>query len=179
MKNKKDIIEKAKNIRLLTCDVDGVLTRGEIIIFDNAEEIKIWNVKDGMGYYELLKTSPRIRTAWITGRQSYQVEKRAKDMKIDYLIQNCIKKKDAFKKILKQNDLELSETAYIGDDIIDIPVLNLVGLSVCPMDACKDVKKCVDYISSYNGGEGVVREIIELIMRAKGEWRKTINRYLD
>ncbi|MDR2251552.1 MAG: hypothetical protein LBD98_01760 [Endomicrobium sp.] len=88
-----EILEKAKNIKLLACDVDGVLTHGEIIIFNNGEEVKIWNVKDGMGYNLLSKTAKRIKTAWITGKESIQVETRAAEIKIDCLIQNCMSKK--------------------------------------------------------------------------------------
>ncbi|MDR3071461.1 MAG: HAD hydrolase family protein [Endomicrobium sp.] len=178
MSDKRNIImKKAKNIKLLACDVDGVLTRGEIIILDRGSELKIWNVKDGMGYNELLKTVPKIKTAWITGRQSNQVEKRAKDMGIDYLIQNCVNKKKALEKILKKNNLSMTETAYMGDDVVDLSVLKAVGFSTCPIDACEDVKKNVDYISSFEGGKGAMREIIEIVMRAKGEWQKALSRY--
>ncbi|GHT03961.1 hypothetical protein AGMMS5026_09240 [Endomicrobiia bacterium] len=118
----------------MACDIDGVLTRGEIILLNSGEEIKIWNVRDGMGYNELLKMSPEIKTAWITGRRSFQVEKYAKDMSIDYLVQNCTSKVVALERILKENGFKTSEAAYIGDDIIDIPVLRVAGLSVCPID---------------------------------------------
>ncbi|MDR1784527.1 MAG: HAD hydrolase family protein [Endomicrobium sp.] len=178
MKIERDMIEeRAKKIKLLACDIDGVLTRGEIIILNNCEEIKIWNVKDGMGYNELFKTNPRIKTAWITGRQSFQVNKRAKDMSIDYLVQDCMNKMVALEKILKESGFNASEVAYIGDDIVDISVLKKVGLSICPMDACEEIKKHVDYVSVFNGGEGVVREVIELIMKAKGEWEKALSGY--
>ncbi|MDR1400765.1 MAG: HAD hydrolase family protein [Endomicrobium sp.] len=177
IKIEKDIIEKAEKIRLLACDVDGVLTHGEIIVLNNCEEIKVWNVKDGMGYNELFKIRPRIKTAWITGGRSFQVEKRAKDMSIDYLVQGCMNKVLALKRILKKNGLNASEVAYVGDDIVDISVLKVVGLSICPMNACEEVKKHVDRVSAFNGGEGVVREVIELIMKAKGEWEKTLSSY--
>jgi 3-deoxy-D-manno-octulosonate 8-phosphate phosphatase (KDO 8-P phosphatase) len=173
-----NLINKAKKIKLLTCDIDGVLTRGEIIIFNNGEEIKIWNVKDGMGLNLLSKTSPRIKTAWITGRCSLQVEKRANDMKIDYLVSNCSNKKAALEKILIENGFNMSEVAYIGDDVIDISALKAVGFSICPKDACDDVKNCVDYISPFNGGEGAVREIIEIIIKAKNEWKKVLDTYI-
>jgi 3-deoxy-D-manno-octulosonate 8-phosphate phosphatase (KDO 8-P phosphatase) len=174
---KQTIIQKAKNIKLLACDIDGVLTRGEIIVLNNGEEIKVWNVKDGMGYNELFKTLPRIKTAWMTGRKSLQNQKRAKILKIDYLVQNCINKMEALKKILGESGVDICEVAYIGDDLIDISVLKKAGFSACPMDACQDVKKNVDYVSSFKGGEGAVREIIEIVMRSKGEWKKVLDRY--
>jgi 3-deoxy-D-manno-octulosonate 8-phosphate phosphatase (KDO 8-P phosphatase) len=170
--NKNEISSKAKNIKLLACDVDGVLTRGEIIIFNNGEEVKIWNVKDGMGYNLLSKTSPRVKTAWITGRGSLQVETRATEMKIDYLIQNCASKKQAIETIAQKENLDLSQIAYIGDDVVDIPVLKAVGLSSCPVDACIDAKEVVSFVSSINGGGGIVREMIEIIMRSLGQWKK-------
>lgn len=175
--NSQSIINKAKNIKLLACDIDGVLTRGEIVIFNDGEEMKIWNVKDGMGFNILSKTSPRIKTAWITGRQSLQAEKRVKDLKIDYLVSNCPNKKEALNKISKENGFDMSEVAYIGDDIMDIVVLKAVGFSACPKDACEDVKNCVNYISSFNGGEGVAREIIEKVVKAKSEWQKILDAY--
>jgi 3-deoxy-D-manno-octulosonate 8-phosphate phosphatase (KDO 8-P phosphatase) len=177
MNIKKTVIQRAKNIKLLACDIDGVLTRGEIIVLNNGEEIKIWNVKDGMGYNELFKTLPRIKTAWMSGRKSLQIQKRAKILKIDYLVQNCKTKKKALEKILSKSGIDTREVAYIGDDLIDIPVLKTAGFSACPMDACQDVKKNVDYISSFKGGEGVVREIIEIIMQSKGEWKRALDRY--
>ena len=174
---KSQIVKKAKNIKLLAYDVDGVLTRGEIIVLNNEEEIKIWNVKDGLGYYELRRIFPRVKTAWITGRESEQVKKRAESMGIDYLVQNCMSKKSAFDAILEETGFKASESAYIGDDIVDIPVLKFAGLSVCPQDAIEEVKKYADMVSSFRGGEGVVRDVIELILKAKGEWKKVLERY--
>lgn len=177
MKNKTQLLKKAKNIKLLACDVDGVLTRGEIIILNNGEEVKIWNVKDGLGYHELRGTFPRVKTAWITGRQSQQVQQRAESMHIDYLVQNCMGKKAALEAILEESGFKASETAYIGDDIVDIPVLSRAGLSVCPQNAADEVKKHVDYVSGINGGEGIVREVVELILKARGEWKRVLDKY--
>jgi 3-deoxy-D-manno-octulosonate 8-phosphate phosphatase (KDO 8-P phosphatase) len=178
MKNKKNIIiEKAKNMKLLAFDVDGVLTHGEIIISSAGEEIKIWNVKDGAGFVELLRVLPKIKTAWITGRKSIQIEKRAVEMNINYIVQNCLDKKAAFEKILQENGFEAFEAAYIGDDIVDIPALKIAGLSLCPMDACNEVKRSVDCVLGFKGGEGVAREVIELVIKAKGEWKKVLERY--
>lgn len=173
-----NILEKAKNIKFLVCDVDGVLTKGEIIIFNNEEEIKIWNVKDGMGYNLLSRSGLNIQTAWITGRVSLQVQKRAKDIKIDYLVENCSDKLKALNDILKVTGLNLAEVAYIGDDIIDISILKAVGFSACPKDATQDVKNNSLYISALNGGEGVVRDVIEIIMKSQGAWEKVLDKFL-
>lgn len=177
MKNKEQIAKKAKNIKLFASDIDGVLTKGEIIVLNDGEEIKIWNVKDGLGYHYLKRTFPKIKTAWITGRESLQVKKRAESMGIDYLIQNCMNKQSALDSIINETGFKLSEIAYAGDDIVDIPVLSKVGLAMCPKNACDDVKKYVDFVSSFNGGEGAVRELIEIILKAKGEWKKILEQY--
>jgi 3-deoxy-D-manno-octulosonate 8-phosphate phosphatase (KDO 8-P phosphatase) len=173
-----NILERAQNIKLLACDVDGVLTKGEIIIFNNGEEIKIWNVKDGMGYNLLSRSGLNIQTAWITGRGSLQVQERAKDIKIDYLVENCNDKLKALNDILKVTGLNLAEVAYIGDDIIDISILKAVGFSACPKDATQDTKNNSLYISFSNGGEGVVREVIEIIMKSQGVWGKMLDKFL-
>ena len=170
-------LKKASKIKLLACDVDGVLTGGEIIVLNNGEEIKIWNVKDGLGYHELKGTLPRIKTAWITGRESEQVRLRAESMGIDYLVQNCMGKKSAFESIMAETGFSASEIAYIGDDIVDIPVLKIAGFSVCPKDANPEVRKYADYISNLDGGNGVVREVIEIIMKACGEWKRVLEKY--
>ncbi|MDR3196181.1 MAG: HAD hydrolase family protein [Endomicrobium sp.] len=175
--NNNEILKKAKNIKLLACDVDGVLTRGEIIVFNNGEEVKIWNVKDGMGYTLLSKMSSRIKTAWITGRGSVQVETRAAEIKVDYLIQNCASKKEALERIAEKENLKLLQIAYIGDDVGDVPVLRAVGLSSCPADACVDAKEAAGFVSSLNGGGGVAREMIEIIMKSLGEWKKALEKY--
>ncbi|MDR1087045.1 MAG: HAD hydrolase family protein [Endomicrobium sp.] len=174
MTDSKEILEKAKNIKLLACDVDGVLTRGEIIILNAGEEVKIWNVKDGMGYNLLSRMSYKVKTAWITGRKSVQVEDRASEMKIDHLVQNCANKKQAIETIAQKEELDLSQIAYIGDDVIDISALKSVGLSSCPADACAVVKEAAGLISSFNGGDGVVREMIDFIIKASGEWQKIL-----
>ncbi|MDR1418103.1 MAG: HAD hydrolase family protein [Endomicrobium sp.] len=173
-----NIIEKAKKVKLLACDVDGVLTKGEIIIFNNGEEIKIWNVKDGMGYNLLSKSGLNIQTAWITGRGSLQVQKRAKVIKIDYLVEDCSDKLKALNEILKNLELTLNEVAYIGDDVIDIAVLKSVGFSACPKDAVEDVKNNVLYVSPLNGGKGVLRDVIEIIMKSQGVWEKVLGCFL-
>ncbi|AKL97459.1 KdsC family phosphatase [Endomicrobium proavitum] len=178
MKISAKILKKAKKIKLLASDVDGVLTGGEIIILNNGEEVKIWNVKDGLGFSDLLRqVFPRIKTAWITGRKSEQVKNRAENLKIDYLVQGSSDKISALNAILSETGYDASQTAYIGDDIVDIPVLKKVGFSICPKDASCDVKKYVDYVSAFDGGEGVAREAVEIILKAKNEWKKVLEKY--
>lgn len=172
------ILSAAKNIKLIATDIDGVLTAGEVILLENNEEIKIWNVKDRAGIAYIQKHLPDVKFAWITGRQSKQVRLRARELKIDYLIQSCCDKKQALEGIAADLKINLSQVAYIGDDIIDIGVLKSAGLSVCPADASDDVKKKVLYVSAYEGGKGVLREVCEIILKSKGEWDKVLKYYL-
>ncbi|MDR1951914.1 MAG: HAD hydrolase family protein [Elusimicrobiota bacterium] len=169
MLDEKLFFEKAAKIKLFASDVDGVLTKGEIIVLDNGEEIKIWNVKDGFGYSLLRKHFPEVKTAWITGRKSKQVKKRARELKIDFLLQDIDDKKEALLSIMKAIKCAACEVVFVGDDLPDIAAFEAAGLSVCPKDAVKCVKNRVDFISHYNGGEGVIRETADIIIEAKKE----------
>lgn len=172
------VMASAEKIQLIATDVDGVLTGGEVILLESNEEIKIWNVKDRAGISYIKKHLPEVKIAWITGRQSKQVKLRAEELKIDYLIQSCDDKKQAVLKIAEKNKIDLKQIAYIGDDIIDIGVLKSVGFAVCPKDSADDVKKYVNYISRYEGGKGVFREVCEIVLKSKRVWDKVLKCYL-
>ena len=172
----KQLLNAASKIKLVATDIDGVLTAGEIIVLESGEEIKIWNVKDRQGLHTLKQYLPNIKTAWITGRKSKQVEMRAKEQKIDYLIQECKDKIKVVIDIANKMSIGLSEIVYIGDDIIDLAVLRKVGLSVCPKDAVVEVKKVSKYISQYDGGKGVFREVCEMLLKANNKWDEIINK---
>lgn len=170
---------KAKKIKMIVMDVDGVLTGGEILIFDSGGEIKIWNVKDRLAFHLVHRSGSGIKLAWITGRSSQQVADRAKEIGIDEFYQGVMEKKTAYEEILRNNKLKPEETVFIGDDLIDIPVLKLAGLSVCPKDAPEEVKKAVDYISPLAGGKGVLREVVELVLKTRGFWKAAVKGYID
>ncbi len=172
----KQLLNTASKIKLIATDIDGVLTAGEIIILENGEEIKIWNVRDRQGLHTLRQNIPNIKIAWITGRKSRQVEMRAKEQKIDYLVQECKDKMKSIIDIANKLSIGLSEIAYIGDDIIDLTVLRKVGLSVCPKDAVIEAKKVSKYISQHDGGRGVFREVCEIILKANNKWDEIINK---
>lgn len=175
----KTIFKKAKNIKLIAMDIDGVLTAGEILILDSGEEVKLWNVKDRMGFYLVKRSGSGIKLAWITGRGSKQVEKCAKSVGIDFLYQNCNIKMEAISKIMKKTGLKLSEIAFIGDDLVDYHVLSNAGLSVCPKDAPKEIKDAVDYVSPLNGGKGVLRELADMILKSQGFWKRATKDFLS
>ena len=172
---KKDIKEKLKRIKLLILDVDGVMTDGRIIMDDEGHEIKNFNVRDGHG----LKLIQRygIKVAILTGRQSKVVEHRAKDLEIKDVYQKVYNKKEVFDKILKKHKLSANDAAFIGDDIVDIPVLRRVGFSVAVADAADVVKKSVDYVTKNRGGHGAIREVCEMILQAQDKWKEIASKY--
>lgn len=166
---------RLKKIKLIGMDVDGVLTAGEIILFDNGEEIKMWNVWDRMGF--TLGRKGGLRYAWITGRESSQVAARAREIKIDALYQRCMEKYEAFSKVMQRFGLSTDECAFIGDDIVDLPVLRRVGFSVCPRDARPELKDAVDHVAKAEGGRGVLREVVEMVLKAQGKWELVLKQY--
>lgn len=160
-----------KKVKLLIMDVDGVLTDGGVILGKN-EELKCFNIHDGMGIAIARKSS--IKTGIITNRKSAAVEKRAKELRIDFVFQGCAKKLDALERMLNSENLNYENVCYIGDDIIDIPVFRKVGFSAAVHDAPDIVKKEADYTAKKNGGKGAVREIIEHILKAQGKLDSTV-----
>ncbi len=172
----KSILNKAKKIKVIAMDVDGVLTAGDIIILNSGEEIKVWNVKDRMGFH-LAKLAGGLKFAWISGRKSQEVIKRANEIGIDALYLSVGDKYGVWEKLLKRFSIIPKELVYIGDDVVDIPILKRAGLSFCPQDACKEVKSVVDYVSGFSGGKGVVREVIEIILKSQNKWKKAISFY--
>lgn len=175
----KRMFEKLKNVKLLLLDVDGVLTKGELIILDSKKnvEIKIWNIKDRFAFTMLRNARIDIKLGWVSGRGSKELEERAKELKIDFFYQWVENKLEVYNEILKIAKLKDKDVVYIGDDWLDIPILKRAGVSICPKDAVEEVKKCVDYISKYNGGCGVFRETVELILKAKNVYDKVFSLY--
>ncbi|MBO7611978.1 MAG: HAD hydrolase family protein [Elusimicrobia bacterium] len=172
----KQLLNAASKIKLVATDIDGVMTAGEIILLENGEEIKIWNVKDRLGIHLLKEYLPDVKVAWITGRKSKQVEIRAKEQKVDFLVQECKDKIKSLINIANKLSIGMSEILYIGDDIIDLCALKKAGLSVCPKDAVIEAKKVSKYISQYDGGKGVFREVCEILLKANKKWDDIINK---
>jgi len=170
MKFSKKVLEKAKKIKILLSDVDGVLTKGELILLNDGQEVKIWDIKDRLAYTLIWNSGLNIKIGWISGRGCKQLEDRAKELRLEYFYQNVKDKLVVYDQILKISKCFPDEIAYIGDDWLDISILKRVGLSVCPRDALEDIKKYVNFVSSYNSGCGVFREVVELILRAQNKW---------
>ena len=171
-----DLKEKIIPIKALIMDVDGVLTDGRIVIDSNGVESKQFDVRDGHGLKMLARSG--VTLALLTGRRSPVVSHRAAELGIDIVFQRCHDKLKAFSQICRRLDLDDHEIAYIGDDVVDIPVLRKVGFAATVADAEPELIPLVDWQSSRSGGRGAVRELCQLIMQAQGTWDKAMARYI-
>ncbi len=156
-------------------DVDGVLTDGKIILDANGVESKAFYVQDGSAITYLHRVG--MKTAIISGRESKVVELRANELNIEDVYLGILKKLDAYEEILKKHKIKDSEICYIGDDLIDLPILTKVGFSVAVPNAPLEVKERVSYITDAPGGYGAVREVTEKILKSQGKWEVITSRY--
>ncbi|WDR80649.1 3-deoxy-manno-octulosonate-8-phosphatase KdsC [Candidatus Purcelliella pentastirinorum] len=163
----KKILNKAKIIKLLICDIDGVMTDGLICLDEKGREINAFHARDGYGIKMLLGFS--IKVAVITGRNTKLIEDRCKILGIKYLYQGQLNKIKAFKDLIKKTNISYNKIAYIGDDVIDWPVMSIIGLSVAVSNAHPFILKKAQYITNNKGGNGAVREICDLILIAKNK----------
>jgi 3-deoxy-D-manno-octulosonate 8-phosphate phosphatase (KDO 8-P phosphatase) len=169
------LLERARKTRLLIMDVDGVLTDGSIIQDCHGHELKVFDVKDGHGI--VMAHRAKLRTALISGRESEATTRRAEELGIELVFQKIWNKLEVYEKILVDTALRHDEVAYIADDLVDIPLLRRVGLAVAVADAVNEVKAVSHFITQHPGGQGAVREVIELILRAQGHWDTLLERY--
>lgn len=160
-----DIKEKAKNIKLMAFDVDGVFTDGSIIYDENGKETKVFNAKDGQGVVCVEKSG--IITAIITARKNGTVEHRAKNLGITELHQGIKYKLPVLEEIIKKYGLTFENVSYMGDDLPDICILEKVGLACCPNDAVDEVKNICDFVSTKDGGRGAIRELCDFVLRSQ------------
>ncbi|GAB6034522.1 KdsC family phosphatase [Galenea microaerophila] len=167
---------KARQIKLLLLDVDGVLTDNKLFYGDNGVEYKSFHTRDGHGMVLLQKSG--IEIGIITGRKSELVKRRMQDLKVAHLYQGVPDKLPTFLKLVEQLGLEMDEIAYMGDDILDLPILTRVGLSSTVANADPEVLSRVDFISQYKGGEGAVRELCELILKSQSLWQQHMDFFL-
>ncbi|MCK4995108.1 MAG: HAD-IIIA family hydrolase [Candidatus Omnitrophica bacterium] len=172
---KDSVIEKIKKIKIVICDVDGVLTNGSIGYGNYKDEYREFNVHDGFGFILLKKAG--IKTAIITSKSSNAVQRRTKELFIDIVCQNAKKKLSVFKKVLKKNKLKPEEACYMGDDLLDLSSLKAAGFSVSVPQANEDVKKSVDYITGKNAGSGAFRELVELILKTQNKYSEILEYY--
>ena len=171
----KALQEKIEPVRVLILDVDGVLTDGKVIIDDAGWETKHFNVSDGHGLKMLMRYEMEV--VLLTGRTSEVVNHRARDLGISEVYQGAWNKLAVFEEILRKNNIAPAEAAFVGDDVVDVPVLRRVGFSATVADAPADIQNVVDYITNLRGGCGAVREICDVILKAKGRWPEVAARY--
>jgi 3-deoxy-D-manno-octulosonate 8-phosphate phosphatase (KDO 8-P phosphatase) len=157
-----------KEIKILILDVDGVMTDGRIIMNNQGEETKSFNVKDGYGIRALLQAG--IEVAIITGRQSGVVECRARDLGIGIVCQGVADKRAVCIDLLEKKGWTGAQACFMGDDLPDVSVLGYVGFPVAVGDAVKEVKEIARYITEKVGGNGAIREVCEMILKAQGKW---------
>ena len=175
---------RAKKIKLLLFDVDGVLTDGQIFIFPVPSagphqivvEAKGFSAHDGAGIS--LARLGGLKTGLITRRNSETVALRARDLKLEYVYQGITDKLTAFQEILGKEKLSASEAAFVGDDVIDLPPMENCGFSVAVANARREVKDKAHYVTPHAGGDGALRDVIEFILKAQGKWKQAVEKYI-
>ena len=174
-----DIDSRASRIKLLLMDVDGVLTDGKIFNVPGPDgtmaETKGFNAQDGMALQWLHWKG--IRTGVISGRESAAVELRARQTHMAYIYQGHVEKIPILEEILADSKLDPGEIAFVGDDLTDVVVMHRVGLAIAPANARPEVKRVAHVVTGASGGDGAVREAIELILKAQGLWAEILNHY--
>lgn len=170
------LAKRARSLRLLLFDVDGVLTDGTLLIDSAGSDTKPFFIKDGAA----LTWAPRegLDVGILSGRRSMAVSRRAEELGITLVMQGKVDKREAYEEILRTKGLGDAEVAYMGDDLLDLTVLTRVGLSAAPADAAPDVRSRVHWVSQHPGGRGAVREFIELLLRLRGRWDAVVQGYL-
>lgn len=165
------------DIKLLVLDVDGVLTDGRIIYTDSGELVKVFDAADGAG----LKYWHRVDklSAIISGRTSTAVTKRAGELNIARVLQGVKDKAPVLSELMAEMKVAAAQTAYVGDDLVDLPAMRMVGFPVATANARPEVIAAAEYVTRAEGGRGAVREVVEMILKAQGLWERIMSRYVD
>lgn len=167
--------ENAARIRLLLFDVDGVLTDGAVVVHPDGSESKRFHIRDGAGI--VLAQRAGIGVGLLSARTSAATAHRAAQLGVKTVVQGARDKVEAYERILADAGLADADVAYMGDDLLDLPVLARAGLSAAPADAAADVLGQVHWVSALNGGQGAARELIEIVLRAQGRWEAAVKEY--
>jgi 3-deoxy-D-manno-octulosonate 8-phosphate phosphatase (KDO 8-P phosphatase) len=170
------VVEKAKKLKLLILDVDGVLTDGKLFFDNEGNEYKTFHARDGHGIKLLRQTG--VEVAVISGRKSSAVALRMKNLGIEHVYQGHEDKLAAFHEIIEKTGISPEQTAHVGDDLLDLPIMIRVGLAIAVCDANFAVKQRADWCTTLPGGHGAVREVCDFIMQAQGRFDEVVSAYL-
>ena len=177
MADEEAVAERLKRVRLLAMDVDGVLTDGRIILVGEDEESKQFHIQDGLGIQ--LAQLGGLTVAWISGRKSAIVERRAKELGVTHLYQGTANKSAVLAELIAAYSVNQSQIAFIGDDLNDLPAYSLAGVKFAPANAVAQIKGLADFVTERNGGEGAVREVCDVILKAQDKWNDAVTAYLS
>ncbi len=169
-----ETLARLRRVRLLLLDADGVLTDGKIVYHDDGQQTLMFNVRDGLGLRLLMETG--IQVGVISGRGSAALDHRCRNLGITMVYRSVRNKVEVLHAILAQTGIELAETAFMGDDIVDIPPMQQVGCAIAVADAHAMVKTCAHVITRQAGGHGAVREIAEALIQAQDKWSELLQR---
>lgn len=161
-------MDKAKGVKLVILDVDGVMTDGRIVIDDNGLEQRNFDIKDGLGVVALQMTG--VEVAIITSKKSGSVRHRAEELKIKRFHEGVRKKVEPYEQMLAEMGISDAQVAYVGDDLVDLSMMKRVGLPIAVADAVDEVREAAAYVTRARGGHGAVREAAEMILKAQGKW---------
>ncbi len=177
METSAEVERRAARVQLLLLDCDGVLTDGRITPVAGGDELKSFHTRDGHGLVMLHRAG--LRSGIISGRTSRLVEARAADLGVAFVRQGALDKIEAFESLMSEAAVGPERAAFVGDDVVDIPLMRRCGLAVAVADATPDTRAAAHYVTRLPGGFGAVREVCELILKAQGRWEELMRRYLD
>jgi len=172
---KEELAGRARKIKVLLLDVDGVLTDGRIIYDSRGKDSKFFDVHDGLGVYLLSKAG--IKTIIVTAKSSGTIKPRARDMRVAEVFADVSPKSAILDKILKKYKVSKDQVCFVGDDLVDLGLMKAVGFPIAVFNACPEIKQAAGYITIKHGGRGAVREVAELILKSQGKWEETIRFY--
>jgi 3-deoxy-D-manno-octulosonate 8-phosphate phosphatase (KDO 8-P phosphatase) len=168
------LAERCRRLRLLLSDVDGVMTDGRVLLLPDGREVTAFHIRDGLGV--LLARRAGLRVGILSGRSSDTVARRAADLGMEPVVQGVTDKCAALDEILVREGLAAHQVAYVGDDLNDLAVMARVGLAAAPADAAAEVRQQALLLTEARGGHGCLRELVEALLRARGEWEETLAR---
>ena len=170
-----ELSERIQKVKLVIMDNDGVLTDGRIVLGDYGDELKFFDVQDGLGLVLLRRAG--LATVIVSGKKSRINVRRAKELRVNKLYQNVSDKLKIFEKLLRKFRVRAEEVCYIGDDLVDLAPMKRSGLAVAVSNAVSEVKKEAHYVTQRSGGRGGVREVVDLLLKGQGRWAKATERY--